>query len=67
MWEFPKPWGIEVNPFGKSEDGVDNIFIIAADGSVICTINKHPVWKYMQNKRLELAQRLVDCVNKNQL
>lgn len=63
MKEFPLPWRIEVNPFGKTPDGIDNIFIVCADGYGVVTINKHPVWNHMEKKRMELAEYIVKCIN----
>lgn len=66
MHEFPLPWRVAVNPFGTSDDGVDNIFIVTSDGYCVAIINKHPVWNHMEKKRLELAQSIVDTMNKTE-
>lgn len=59
---FPLPWKVQVNPFGYSNDQ-DNIFIIAADGTTVAVITKHPVWMFPQKSRLELAIFIVELAN----
>lgn len=60
----PKPWKVEVNPFGKNEkEEYDNIFITNADGYPILIITKHPVWNHMENVRLEVAEYIVKLIN----
>ncbi len=61
---FPKPWRIEINPFGKLEtDPEDNIFIVAKDGTNVCIIAKHPVWTNLSKMRLEIAKEIVFAAN----
>lgn len=63
IMELQKPLKIKINPFGKSDDDVDNIFIVDADGFTVATINKHPVWKHCQSHRLKWAQQIIDAFN----
>lgn len=61
---FPLPWRVEVNPFGPPSKDGDNIFVFDAEGSHVCVMTKHPVWRYMNDAaRLEAANRIVAAVN----
>lgn len=61
---FELPVKVEVNPFGKSEDGRDNIFINDKTGICMLIVGKHPVWNHLEQARLEMAHnvaRLINC------
>jgi hypothetical protein len=60
---FPVPWRVEVDPLGPSPDGVPNIFVVASDGCLVLTVNKHPVYEHMSKERQRLAQELIELVN----
>jgi hypothetical protein len=57
------PWKVQVNPFGKTEGDLDNIFIADSSGLVMLTVSKHPVWKHLEMQRESFAQWLVDKIN----
>jgi hypothetical protein len=61
---FPLPWRVAVNPYGRvAGDDEDNIFVISADGSNVLVVARHPVWRFMREARLALAQHVVDLAN----
>jgi hypothetical protein len=60
---FPRPWRVEVNPYGPSADGVDNIFVVCADGYTVFVVAKHPVWNHMELARVALANLVVETMN----
>lgn len=59
-----KPVRVSVDPFGTSHDGVPNIFIVDAEGTVIAIIAQHSVWKHLQEQRMSFAQEIVEALNR---
>lgn len=57
------PWKVQIIPFGKSQDELDNIFITDSTGLTMLIIAKHPVWTHLEKQRLELANYIVEKVN----
>lgn len=59
MNDFPIPWIV------NQEVGKDYniVYIVDAIGKIVCTINDHPKNKLLNEKRLELAEYIVNKVN----
>jgi hypothetical protein len=56
MDELCLPWTVVINPFGPTPGESENIFIQDADGSMVASITKHPVWRQMEFRRRPTAQ-----------
>lgn len=64
IYPFELPVRVEVNPMGASKGETDNIFIVDATGSAIFIVAKHPVWTYLEQGRLPIANKIAELINK---